>query len=334
MALNKEQKLAAYKSMLRIREFEDALPRMQEEGIYQSEPHQYIGEEAVAVGVSSVLTITDTFTSTHRGHGHLLAKGGEMKYMYAELCGKATGYCKGKGGTMHVTSKELGSFGANGMVGQGVCMALGAAFANKYEKTTDIAVAYFGDGAANEGTIHESMNLASVLKLPVLFVCENNGYAISTSADEACSVKDIAVRAAGYNMPGVVVDGMDVEAVHEAAAKAVEYIRAGNGPYFIEAKTYRFFDHYFGMYKVNKYQYRTEEEVEEWRAKDPIPKLKNAMLADGSATEEEFIAIEKEVEAEVNEGIKFAAESPYPDISEAYTDMYADEHYTMPIRGW
>lgn len=334
MPLTKEQKLKAYYDMVMIRQFETKLPQIIIEGDAWGEAHQYIGEEAVAVGVSAALTQKDSLTSTHRGHGHLIAKGGDVKYMLAELGGKATGYCKGKGGSMHITSLDVGIYGTNGMVGQGVCIALGVAYANKTLKDGTVTVAYFGDGAANEGSIHESMNLASILKLPIIFVCENNKYAIATSADYATSVKDIAVRAAGYDMPGVVVDGMDVEAVYEAASKAVERARAGDGPTLIEAKCYRFFDHFNSFSRACKYQYRTAEEVEEWKKRDPIPAFGAKLISEGTVTEEKLAEIEQQVMAEIEAGIAFMKESPYPDPGEVYTDMYSDEHYTMPIRGW
>ncbi len=333
MALNREQKLKAYKDMLLIRQFESRLPQLIAEGHAWGEAHQYIGQEAVAVGVSSALTKEDSVTSTHRGHGHLIAKGGEVKYMFAELAGKTTGYCKGKGGSMHITSLEHGIYGANGMVGQGVCIALGVAFANKYKDDHTVTVAYFGDGAANEGTIHECMNLASILKLPIIFLCENNKYAITTDADYATSVKDISVRAAGYNMPGVTVDGMDIEAVHAATLEAVERARAGEGPTLIEAKCYRFFDHFNSYPKICPFRYRKEEEVEAWKKRDPIPAFEQKLLAEG-ITKDELDAIIAEVDKEIEEGVQFMIDSPYPDLSEAYTDMYTDEHYTMPVRGW
>lgn len=333
MALNREQKLKAYRDMLLIRQFETKLPQLIAEGYAWGEAHQYIGQEAVAVGVSSALTKEDSVTSTHRGHGHLIAKGGEVKYMFAELAGKATGYCKGKGGSMHITSLEHGIYGANGMVGQGVAIALGVAFANKYKEDHTVTVAYFGDGAANEGVIHECMNMASILKLPIIFLCENNKYAITTDADYATSVKDISVRAAGYNMPGVTVDGMDIEAVHTAALEAVERARAGEGPTLIEAKCYRFFDHFNSYPKICPYRYRKEEEVEAWKARDPITAFEKKLLAEGVA-QDELDAIIAQVDAEIEEGVEFMKESPYPDMAEAYTDMYTDEHYTMPVRGW
>lgn len=332
MALNREQKLKAYKDMLTIREFETVLPQLIAEGVIFGEAHQYIGQEAVAVGVSSALTKEDSMTSTHRGHGHLIAKGGDVKYMFAELAGKEAGYCKGKGGSMHITSLDLGIYGTNGMVGQGVCIALGVAFASKYKNEHTVTVAYFGDGAANEGSVHECMNLASILKLPIIFLCENNKYAITTDAYYASSVRDLADRAAGYNMPGVIVDGMDVEAVHKATLEAVERAHAGEGPTFIEAKCYRFLDHFSSYPKVCSYRYRPEPEIEEWKKRDPIVTFKAKLLEEG-VTAEELTEIEKQVDKEITEGIEFAKETPFPDVSEAYTDMYSDEHYTMPVRG-
>ncbi len=333
MALNAEQKRKAYRDMLLIRKFESVLPSLVSEGIIFGEAHQYIGEEAVAVGVSAALRTEDSVTSTHRGHGHLIAKGGEVKYMFAELAGKASGYCKGKGGSMHITSLEKGIYGANGMVGQGTAIALGVAFANKYKNDHTVTVAYFGDGAANEGIVHECMNLASILKLPIIFLCENNKYAITTDVEYAANVKNLSVRAAGYGMPGVTVDGMDVDAVYDAANEAAERARRGEGPTFIEAKCYRFFDHFNGYPKVCPFKYRSEEEVDAWKKRDPIAALRSKLYAEGMM-DADFDKVEAEVDGLIEEGIAFMKESPYPDVSEAYKDMYSNEHYTMPVRGW
>lgn len=334
MVMQKDQKLKAYKDMLLIREFETKAPVILSEGYMFGEPHQYIGEEAVAVGISSVLNKEDSITSTHRGHGHLIAKGGDVKYMFAELGGRTTGYCKGKGGSMHITSVDLGIYGANGMVGQGPCIAVGVAYAAKLAKDGSVVVTYFGDGASSEGSIHEAMNMASILQLPLIFVCENNKYAITTNADTTVSVKDISIRAAGYNMPGVSVDGMDVEAVHEAALEAVERARRGDGPSLIECKTYRYCDHHNGYKKTNTYVYRPDSEVEEWKEKDPIPNLRKKLLENGDVTEQELLEIEAKVTQEIEDGVEFMKQSPIPEAEDAYADMYSTEHYTMPIRGW
>jgi pyruvate dehydrogenase E1 component alpha subunit len=226
--------------MVRIRRFEEEAGKMMENGKIPGALHLYVGQEAVASGVMQHLSAKDQITSTHRGHGHLIAKGGEFSKMFAELYGKATGYCRGKGGSMHISNMELGMLGANGIVGGGPPIAMGAAFSNKFRKTKQVAVAFFGDGASNEGSFHEAANMAAVFKLPCLFVCENNGYGEYTPQANHQAVVDVADRAAGYGMPGIVVDGMDVIAVYEAVEAALKRARAGEGPTLIECKTYGF----------------------------------------------------------------------------------------------
>ncbi|MBM4763848.1 thiamine pyrophosphate-dependent dehydrogenase E1 component subunit alpha [Bacillus sp. B15-48] len=333
MALSKEEKMRLLHDMLLIRRFDERGAELVNQGELYGEVHQYIGEEAVAVGISSVLKQEDGITSNHRGHGHVIAKGGDINKMMAELGGKVTGYCKGKGGSMHITSLDLGIYGTNGMVGQGVPIALGAAFANHYKKNDQVIVTYFGDGASNEGAVFESMNMAALWKLPLIFVCENNQYAVSTSIKDSTPVENIADRARGFGMPAVIVDGMDVLAVHEAAKDAVERARRGEGPTFIEAKTYRYFGHFSGEAHILAEPYRSDEEINSYREQDPIERFKQHLFEIGM-TEEEYIQVVAEASETIENGISYMKDSPYPDPLEAYDDAYAVIHETMPVKGW
>ena len=283
--------------------------------------HLYVGQEAVAAGVMVHLSNADQITSTHRGHGHLIAKGGQFDRMYAELAGKATGYCKGKGGSMHISNMELGILGANGIVGGGPPIAVGAAFSNKFRNTKDVAVTFFGDGASNEGSFHEAANMAGLYQLPVVFVCENNGYGEYTAQSNHQAIVDVADRAAGYGMPGVVVDGMDAIAVYEAAGEAVARAREGKGPTLLECKTYRYYDH-VGVRGMGL-NYRSDEEVERWQQKDPIQRLEAHLIEQKVATRAELDAIDAQVSADVAAGIKFADDSPLPELSALLEDVYA-----------
>jgi pyruvate dehydrogenase E1 component alpha subunit len=333
MIVKKAEQMKMLENMLLIRLFEERGKTLIEEGEITGKVHQYIGEEAVAVGVCSALYKDDVITSTHRGHGHILAKGGDVKKLMAELGGKETGYCRGKGGTMHITSLELGILGANGMVGQGVPIALGAAFANKFKGNNNVAVAFFGEGAANEGAIHEAMNMASIWKLPMIFVCENNHYAVSTSASDSVSVENIADRAQGYGMESMVVDGMDVLTVFDAAKEAVKRARNGEGPTFIECKTYRYYGHFAGEDNVLSEPYRKEAEVDFYRKLDPIIHLK-FLLMEERVPEAVFTGIEKKVKQIIEDAVTFMKESPYPEPAQAYEGAYAHAHESMPVKGW
>mgnify|MGYP000916190026 CR=1 FL=1 len=320
MDLSREKLIHMYKTMKRIREFENKAGELFAEGSIPGFVHLYIGEEAVATGVCANLKDSDFITSTHRGHGHIVAKGGDLKYMFAELFGKATGYCKGKGGSMHIADADKGILGANGIVGAGHNIAVGAGLTAKYKGADQVCVCFFGDGSTNQGTFHESLNLASIWKLPVIFVCENNLYGISMHQSRHQAIQDVADRAVAYNIPGVVVDGNDVLAVYETAKEAIERARNGQGPTLIECKTYRHRGHFEGDPVV----YRDEEEVKEWLAKDPIPRLINYMLDNDIVTEEDIKKIDEEVDAEIKEAIKFAEESPYPPLEAAVEDIYTD----------
>jgi pyruvate dehydrogenase E1 component alpha subunit len=313
--------LDLHRRMVRIRVFEEEAGKLMESGKIPGALHLYVGEEAVAAGVMAHLSDEDQITSTHRGHGHLVAKGGDYRAMYAELFGKATGYCKGKGGSMHVADLSLGMLGANGIVGGGPPIAIGAAFSNRFRGTDRVAVCFFGDGASNEGTFHEAANMAALYKLPVIFVCENNGFGEFTRQERHQAIRDIADRAPGYGMPGVVVDGMNVLAVYEAAGEAIGRARRGEGPTLLECKTYRFFDHVGvrGMGVV----YRDDSEVIEWRQRDPIEMFEAQLAEMGVLSAEQAEAQREVIRSEARSAIAFAEESPYPEPSALLEDVYA-----------
>ena len=307
--------------MVRIRTFETEAGKLAEQGKIPGALHLYVGQEAIAAGVMSQLSNQDWITRTHRGHGHLIAKGGEYGPMFAELFGRATGYCKGKGGSMHISNMELGMLGANGIVGAGPPIAVGAAFSIRYRKVDNVAVTFFGDGASNEGSFHEAANMAALYKLPLLFVCENNGYGEYTPQESHQAISDVADRAAGYGMPGVVVDGMDAIAVYESTHAAIERAKNGDGPTLLECKTYRFFDH-VGVRGMGL-SYRSDKELEEWQKRDPIHMFEARLDEIGVLSLDQSKAIHDEVFADVQEGIKFAESSPTPDPSTLLDDVYA-----------
>ena len=309
-----------HRRMVRIRLFEEAAGRLAEANKLPGFLHLYVGEEAVASGVCGALNDDDHITSTHRGHGHLVAKGGDFNRMMAELMGKSTGYCKGKGGSMHISDTSLGMLGANGIVGAGSPIAVGAAFANKYRGKGQVAVAFFGDGSTNIGAFHEAANMACALHLPIVFACENNEYGEFTPRDKTMAITDVVDRAAGYGMPGVIVDGMDVIAVHEAAVEAVERARQGGGPSMIEAKTYRFYNHH-GVKNLGL-KYRSDEEVAVWKLRDPIFTFEDRMIENGVATRANFDDIWAELRADIDTAIQFAEDSPYPTPDQITVNVY------------
>ncbi len=319
--ITNETLLDLHRRMVRIRRFEETAGKMMEDGKIPGALHLYVGEEAVASGVMAHLSNEDQITSTHRGHGHLIAKGGAFDRMFAELFGRSTGYCKGKGGSMHISNMELGMLGANGIVGGGPPIAMGAAFSNKFRKTNNVACCFFGDGASNEGSFHEAANMAALYKLPAVFVCENNGYGEYTPQANHQAIVDVADRAPGYGMPGVIVDGMDVIAVYEAAGEAIARARAGEGPTLLECKTYRYYDH-VGVRGMGL-TYRTDEEVEEWKKKDPIDQFEARLAEQDVLSADAAAAVHNEVLAEIEAAIKFAEDSPYPDPSAITEDVYA-----------
>ncbi|MFD5128792.1 thiamine pyrophosphate-dependent dehydrogenase E1 component subunit alpha [Streptomyces olindensis] len=310
-----------HERMVRIRLFETEAGKLMEAGKLPGFLHLYVGQEAVAAGVMTALRDDDQITSTHRGHGHAVAKGVGLKQMYAELYGRVTGACLGRGGSMHINDVTRGMLGANGIVGAGIPIAVGAAFAARYQGEDSVAVTFFGDGATNIGSFHEAANLAAVLRLPVLFVCENNGYAEFTPQSGHMLLADVADRAAAYGMPSVIVDGMDAVAVHEAAVAAVERARAGEGPMMIEAKTYRYFDHQ-GV-KGLRHPYRSQQEVDEWKARDPIDLLEARAVADGTATRAELDDVWRRAREEIAEAIAYAEASPLPDTADLLLNVYS-----------
>ncbi|MBP6331996.1 MAG: thiamine pyrophosphate-dependent dehydrogenase E1 component subunit alpha [Aminivibrio sp.] len=319
MEISKETLLGMYRKMLTIRRFEERAAELYAAGRMPGFVHLYVGEEAVATGVCASLTDRDFITSTHRGHGHVIAKGGKIDLMMAELYGKATGYCKGKGGSMHIADIDLGILGANGIVGAGQPISVGAAFACKYKKTDAVAICFFGDGASNRGTFHEAMNMASSFKLPVVFVCENNMYGISNYQKHHMNISDIADRAGAYGVPGVSVDGNDVIAVYEVASEAVARARRGDGPSIVECKTWRHRGHFEG----DPAKYKDPEEQKAWLAKDPIPRIEAKLIELGMATQAEIDAMRAKVSEEIEAAVKFAEDSPEPGDDELLTDVWA-----------
>ncbi|HDN05605.1 pyruvate dehydrogenase (acetyl-transferring) E1 component subunit alpha [Candidatus Bathyarchaeota archaeon] len=308
-----------YRKMFEIRSFEEKVFELYAQNMVPGTIHLYAGEEAVAVGVCSNLRKDDYITSTHRGHGHCIAKGADPKRIMAEILGKKTGYCKGKGGSMHIADFKVGMLGATAVVGAGIPIAMGAGLSIKLRGTDQVVACFFGEGASNQGTFHEGINMAAIWKLPVIFVCENNLYAMGTRQSRVMLIENIADRAASYGIPGVTVDGNDVLAVYEAAREAVERARRGEGPTLIECKTYR----HKGHSRVDPAKYRPKEEVEEWLRKDPIKRLREKLLQTNVLAEEEIQRVEEEVSVEIEEAVKFAVESPYPAPEEALEDVYA-----------
>jgi acetoin:2,6-dichlorophenolindophenol oxidoreductase subunit alpha len=321
MDISKDKLLWMYERMQLIRTFENRVKVEFGKGKIPGFVHLYAGEEAVAVGICAHLTDADYMTSTHRGHGHCVAKGVDPRGMMAELYGKATGTCKGKGGSMHIADMDKGMLGANGIVGGGPPLACGSGLTAKLNKTDQVTICFFGDGASEQGTLHESLNLAAIWKLPIIFVAENNGYAESTPAHYHCSVENIADRAAAYNMPGVTIDGNDIFAVYEAAGEAVRRARTGQGPTLLECKTYRFNGHFEGdaqTYKIAADQEKFQKE------RDPIKLFKESVVARGMVSESALQAIDDRVATQINDAVKFAEESPFPDVRETFTDVYVN----------
>jgi len=313
--------VGALKKMFLIRKFEEGAEESYTRGLIHGTMHLSIGQEASAVGSCMSLTDSDKITSTHRGHGHCVAKNADLGRMFAEFFGKETGYCRGRGGSMHIADVEKGNLGANGIVGGGLPIAVGAALTAKRLGTGDVTICFFGDGANNEGAFHEALNMASVWKLPVVFVCENNKYGMSTSTERSTSVKNIAERAASYSMPGTTVDGNDFSAVAEAVDRAVARARAGEGPSLVENLTYR----WRGHSKSDRNRYRTKEEIADWMERDPIKNMAKMLVAHKIVTTEEVTALEEEAENIIRDAIEFAANSPSPKIEEATRFVYTEE---------
>ena len=316
--MDKKRQLWIYRVMNEIRYFEEKAYDLFVENMLRGSVHLYTGEEAIASTIISLLSDSDYITSTHRGHGHGIAKSGDLKAAMAELMGKETGFCGGRGGSMHIADLKKGNLGANAIVGGGIPIAVGGALAQSYLGKDNVTVAFFGDGASNHGTFHESINLASVWKLPVIFVCEVNEFAISVPKWQSTSVKDISARAIGYDIPGVTVDGNDVYAINDVAVMAIERAKRGEGPTLIEAKTYRWRGHWTGDPEV----YRTKDDVKAWMEKCPIKRMKAKMLEDKVATLDELDAIEKKAIADVEEAAAFALSSPEPNPANVMDNVF------------
>ncbi len=308
-----------YYTMVKIRKFEETVEKYFLDGQIPGFVHLYIGEEAIATGVCASLKNDDYIQSTHRGHGHTIAKGADINRAMAEIFGKKTGFCKGKGGSMHIADFSVGMLGANGVVGGGFNIATGAALAIKKQKRDNVSVVFFGDGASNRGTFHEALNMASVWKLPIIFVCENNEWASTTPYRTTTSVEDISKRAAGYSMESKIVDGNDVFDVYEGFKEALAHVKAGNGPFFLEAKTYRIKGHFVGDPEL----YRTKEEVQKvYDENNPITRFENKVLKENLLSGTELKEISSKAETEIKEALKFAQDSEFPEPSEMYDDLY------------
>ena len=317
--LSKEQFAELYRKMFEIRSFEEKVFDLYAQNLVPGTIHLYVGEEAVAVGVCSNLWKSDYITSTHRGHGHCIAKGAKLKQIMAEILGKKDGYCKGKGGSMHIADFDMGMLGATAVVGAGIPIAMGAGLSLRLRGLNNVVACFFGDGASNQGTFHEAINMAAVWKLPVIFVCENNVYAMGTRQSEVMLLENVADRAVAYGIPGVAVDGNDVLEVHRAAREAIGRARKGEGPTLIECKTYR----HKGHSRIDPAKYRPQKEVEEWLSRDPIKRLEKKLLQTGVLVETEVRQIEEEVLTRIGEAVEFAIESSYPAAEEALEDVYA-----------
>lgn len=306
-----------YIKMLLTRKFEEKVAAFFSMGKVHGTTHLYAGEEAAATGVCCALAPEDLITSTHRGHGHCISKGIDLNKMMAELLGKETGYCKGKGGSMHIADLDRGNLGANGVVGGGHAIAVGAALTTQMRKIDRIVVCFFGDGAANEGSFHEAINLASIWKLPVLFVCENNQYGMSVPFKYHMNIEDVSLRAVSYGIPGKTVDGNDVLAVYEQALQAKEYVKQ-NGPMLLVCETYR----YMGHSKSDANVYRTKEEINEWKQKDPILRMKQYMLKN-KYTEKEIESMDNDTTQMIEDAVNYAENSSFPSIDTIMDDVYA-----------
>ena len=320
-----------YETLNRIRFFEEAMLEQTYKGNSMGVTHPSDGQEAVPTGICAHLTEKDWIGSTHRGHGHCIAKGLETKKMMAEIMGKFTGNCKGKGGSMHIADFSKGMLGANAIVGASIPLAVGAALTAKYQgkEKDSIGVAFFGDGASSQGVLHESMNLASIWKLPVIFACENNQYAEATPAWYAVSIDDIADRAASYNIPGIIVDGMDVFAVYDAAEQAVKRAREGKGPTFLELKTYRYHGHF---HADQPEKYRTSEEENSWKKRDCIINFEKRVIKQKLFSRKRLDAIKKKIQKEIEDAVEFGLTSPLPPEETLYEDVYVN--YSNDLRGF
>lgn len=321
MVYSKDFLLNLYKTMVKIRNFELMAEKLFLEGELLGFIHLYVGEEAIAAGVMANLREDDFITSTHRGHGHMIAKGADVNRMMAELYGKATGYCKGKGGSMHIADFSIGVLGANGVVGGGLPIAVGAGLGIKMKKADQVVVAFFGDGASNTGAFHESLNFASIYRLPIIFIVENNHYASTACTKETTAVENISDRAVGYGIPGVTIDGNDIIAVYETAKEMIKRARESGGPSLLEAKTYRIKGHFVGDPEL----YKDKKEVEEFWINEPIKKFEKILFELKMLNETEKNKIWEDAQKEIKEAVNFAKESPIPNKKEALTDLFVDD---------
>ncbi len=317
--LSREKLADMYTKMMQTRRFEEKVAYFFSRGMVHGTTHLCIGQEASAIGAVGALGDDDWMASTHRGHGHSIAKGLDINRMMAELLGKSTGYCKGKGGSMHISDLSSGHLGANGIVGGGIPIATGAAISVMQLGEDRIVLCFFGDGAINEGTFHESLNLASAWHLPIIYICENNQYGMSMSTARATNVEDLSVRASSYGIPGVRVDGNDVFAVYDTVSAARDHVRK-NGPYFIVSETYR----HMGHSKSDANRYRTKDEIAEWKKRDPIPRMRAYLEGAGGFAPEEVDAMEKRASDDIEAAVSFAQSSPDPELTDLPTDVYAD----------
>jgi len=319
MQIPGEKLIDMYRTMVRIRLFEQRVSKEFAAGNIPGFVHLYIGEEASATGACANLRSDDYITSTHRGHGHLIAKGGRTDRMMAELFGRRTGYCNGKGGSMHIADTALGILGANGIVGGGITIAGGAALSARMRGKDSVVLCFLGDGASNRGTFHEGVNMASVWDLPVVYIIENNMYAEKTRIADTARLTNLADRATAYGIPDVTVDGNDAIAVYEAVGEAVARARKGDGPTIVECKTYRWHGHYEG----DRQSYKPKEEAEEWRRRDPIPAFRKKLIEAGTFADADAEKIDREIENEIEQAVKFALESPSPSPEQTLTDVFA-----------
>lgn len=324
---SKERYMFWYENMLLQRRFEEKAGQLYGQQKIRGFCHLYIGQEACSSGTATALTPDDKYITAYRDHGIPLALGTPPNAIMAELFGKETGTTKGKGGSMHIFDKERNFMGGHGIVGAQIPLGAGIAFAEKYNETGNVCICFFGDGAVRQGAFHEALNMAMTWKLPVIFVVENNGYAMGTSVGRSSNVTELYKLGEAYDMPSEPVDGMNVEAIHESVSRAAERARKGEGPTYLEFRTYRFRGHSMS----DPQKYRTKEEVEEYKLRDPIENVKQVILKHKFATEEELDAIDKQIKATVAESVKFAEESEFPDAKEAYTDVYAQEDYPFII---
>jgi len=331
--ITKSLALELYRKMVLCRKFEEKVVELVNKNEIYGTTHEYVGEEAVAVGVCSALRNNDLITSTHRGHGHIISKGGDIRYMFAELLGRVNGYNKGKGGSMHIADPGIGILGANGIVGAGVPIAVGAALTIKIKKMDNVVISFFGDGASNQGVVHEAMNMASIWDLPVIFVCENNQYAVSTSVKYSFKIENISERSKAYGFEGKTIDGMDVLEVYNNTKEIVNKVRSENKPFLLECKTYRYSGH-FTAEKILNLNYRTEDEINYYKSKCPILSFSTKLLNVGICTKKELDDIDNLVINQIDEAVDFARKSKSPEPSDALKDMYATEYTGIPQKGW